>query len=269
MEQFRTIYTKNIFHLGDCIYSLIMLKNIQDYIEKNNILVYFYCEDQYICQVRDFNTSSNVTIDSLGNIPPGIDPVDLWIGSHTHDYNFFMAGERDDYTAYDVFFCKYYNNILKKLDIPVVINQFTYSDSDLVDRCKNINERTNGKYMDIDFLINNSAPRSGQLDYNFQEWEEFIIELSKKYNVVTTQKVPNIKCTYDDNLTVKDIAAVALNAKQIIAIESGVMSGLYNTYITEDSSKKVYNLSRYHVHRCSFSNFIWYSTLNEIRFLLE
>jgi hypothetical protein len=157
---------------------------------------------------------------------------------------------------------------LKKINIPVVIKKFTYSDADLVYRCKLINERTDNKYMDIDFLINNGAPRSGQLNYNVSEWDSFIIELSKKYNVVTTQKVHNIKCTRDDNLPVKDIAAIALNAKNIIAIESGVISGLYNTYITDDSSKTVYNISNEYKHRCSFRNFNFKFSLSELIFLL-
>ena len=265
----RIIYTKNEWHLGDCIYSMIMLKNIQDYVEKNNIIVYFYCGDEYIWQVRDFNNSANIIVESVRNMPLEGVVHNLWIGCTDYEYNWYSAIVKEDYAGYDIFFCNFYNNILKKIEIPIVINKFTYSDSDLIDRCKVINERTDNKYIDIDFLINNGKPCSDQLIYNINEWDNFITELSKKYNVVTTQKVHNIKCTRDDNLPVKDIAAIALNAKNIIAIESGVISGLYNTYITEDSSKTVYNLSREYVHRCSFHNFQFKFNLGELAFLLE
>jgi len=265
----RIIYTKNEWHLGDCIYSMIMLKNIQDYIEKNNIIIYFYCIDEYIWQVRDFNNSTNIIVESIRDIPPGVDIYNLWIGYTDYEYNWYSAITKQDYIGYDVFFCNFYNNILKKLDIPVVISSFTYSDADLIERCKQINEKTDNKYVNIDFLINNSSPCSGQLDYDINVWNDFITKLSKKYNVVTTQKVHNVKCTRDEKLPVKDIAAIALNAKNIIAIESGVISGLYNKFITEDSSKIVYNLSREYVHRCSFPNFNLKYSLDELVFLLE
>jgi len=264
----RIIYTKNEFHLGDCIHSLIMFKNIQKYIETNNTLLYFYCQNEHLWQVRDFNNSPNIIVESLNNIPPGVEVNNLWIGCTEHECNWFNEYSRNDYVSYDTFFCKFYNNILKKLDIPIVINDFTYSDPDLVDRCKQINELTHNKYTNIDFLINNGEPCSGQLHYDINEWNYFITELSKKYNVVTTQKVNNVKCTRDDNLPVKDIAAIALNAKNIIAIESGVITGFYNTYITEDSSKTVYQLSKYYTHRCSFRNFNYKSSLSELYFLL-
>lgn len=265
----RTIYTKNAWHLGDCIYSSIMLKKIQNYIEENDIVVYFYCEDEYIWQVRDFNNSANIIVESIRELPPGVDVHDLWMGCTDYEYNWFSAITKEDFISYNSYFCDLYNEILRKLEIPVVINSFTYSDTDLVDRCKRINEQTNGKYLDIDFLINNGAPRSGQLNYDINEWDNFITKLGEKYNVVTTQKVNNIKCTRDDNLPVKDIAAISLNAKNIIAIESGVTSGLYNTYVTEDPSKTVYTLSKEYVHGCSFPNFNFKVSLRELEFLLE
>jgi hypothetical protein len=141
-------------------------------------------------------------------------------------------------------------------------------DTELFSRCDNINKCTNNKYLNIDFLINNAYPMSGQINYDINEWNNFILQLSKKYNVVTTQKVHDIKCTRDDNLTVKDIASISLNITNFIFIESGVISGLYNKYITENSKVTVYNLSKYEYHKCSFHNFIWKSSINELRFLL-
>ena len=96
----------------------------------------------------------------------------------------------------------------------------------------------------------------------------FIIDLSKKYNVVTTQKVDGIKCTRDYNLTVKDIAAISLNIPKFIAIESGVITGLYNKFVVDNPQKVVFTLSNYAYHACSFNNFIWVSGINKLRFLL-
>jgi hypothetical protein len=148
------------------------------------------------------------------------------------------------------------------------MDKFIYIDADLFTRCDNINKTTNNKYMNIDFLINNGSPRSGQINYNINEWNTFILQLSKKYNIVTTQKVDGIKCTRDDNLNVKDIAAIALNINNFICIESGVISALYNKYITENNKVVMYNLSQYNYLKCSFPNFIWKSHINELNFLL-
>ena len=144
-----------------------------------------------------------------------------------------------------------------------------YKDNNLFDRCKHINSKTNNKYASIDFIINNSEPKSGQFDYNLNEFNNFIVELNKKYNIVTTQKVENIKCTRDDDLTAKDIAAIALNAKNIISIESGIIAGLYNKYIADNNNINFYNLSKYDYHECSFSNFHLKKNLNELLFLLD
>ena len=261
------IYTKNLLHLGDCIYSFILFYNIKDYIEKHNIIIYFYCLDIHIRQVKDFNCSNNILIFTQHHIPTDVKVYDLWIGSPEYSYNWYSNIEEPTIIPYDVFFCKYYNNFLKIVGIPIEIEKFIYEDNELFTRCEKINNITNNKYLNIDFLINNSTPRSEQVEYDINIWEHFIIQLSKKYNIVTTQKVDNIKCTRDDNLTVKDIAAISLNIKNFIAIESGVMSGLYNKYITENANV-VYNLSKYDYHACSFSNFNIKNNIEDLYFLL-
>lgn len=263
-----TIYTKNECHLGDCIYSMIMFKNINHYLEEHNITVYFYCDDENLPQVKDFNNSPRIIVDSLSKMNTSERIYDLWIGSSNYEYSYFPAIRDPGYTTYDEFFCKFYNNILTIMNIPVKLNTFIYSDEDLVSRRDKIVARTNDGYKDIDFLINNGTPRSGQYHYNVSEWNDFITKLSKKCKVVTTQKVDGVKCTREDNLMVADIAAISLNAKNIIAIESGVISGFYNKYITEDPNKKVYTLSNYAEHKCSFANFTWISELNQLNFLV-
>jgi hypothetical protein len=59
------------------------------------------------------------------------------------------------------------------------------------------------------------------------------------------QKVENIKCTRDYNLTAKDIAAISLNIKRFIVIESGIIAGLYNDYLVDNLDVTVYNLSKF------------------------
>ena len=156
---------------------------------------------------------------------------------------------------------------VKKMNIPVTIEKFVYKDTELLKRCVDINVRTNEYYNNIDFLINNATPNSGQFDYDLLEFNHFITKLSKKYNVVTTQKVESIKCTRDYDLTAKDIAAISLNIKNFIAIESGIIASLYNEYIVDNPNVTVYNLSKYDYHFCSFENFHYKKNLKELGFL--
>jgi len=69
-----------------------------------------------------------------------------------------------------------------------------------------------------------------------------------KYNLVTTTKVEGIHCTSNDNLTVKDIAALSTKVKVIIAVNSGVVPGLLNEY-TLSNVKQVYTFD----DRCFYS----------------
>ena len=267
MVDVEIIYTKNLLHLGDCIYSLIFFYNIHDYLKNNNIFIYFYCLNDHYPQIKDFNNLDNVKIFSFECIPNNQKVYDLWIGSNDYNYNWYIA-INEPIIAYDIFFCKYYNNILKIMNIPITIEKFLYKDNELLKRCMDINIRTNNNYDNIDFLINNGTPNSGQFDYNLLEFDNFIIKLSKKYNVVTTQKVENIKCTRDYNLTAKDIAAISLNIKNFIVIESGVVAGLYNEFLADNENVTIYKLSNYYYHFCSFKNFHHINNLQELHFLI-
>ena len=63
--------------------------------------------------------------------------------------------------------------------------------------------------------------------------------LDEKYSIVTTKKIEGINCTRDDNLTVKNIGALSTKVKVIIAINTGVVPALLNTY-TLSTVKKFY-----------------------------
>ena len=69
MTSNKTIFTKNSAHLGDCIFCCVFFNKIKKYIEDNNIIFYFYCESDNYKQVIEFNTSKNVIIKTLSEIP--------------------------------------------------------------------------------------------------------------------------------------------------------------------------------------------------------
>jgi hypothetical protein len=89
------------------------------------------------------------------------------------------------------------------------------------------------EYKSVDILILNSVPYSGQYNYNKDVWDNYIMQLNSKFNIATTTKVDGVLCTFDKNLTIKDIAALSTHAKVIIAINSGVFPGLLNVHTME------------------------------------
>jgi hypothetical protein len=258
----RIIYMYNEFHFGDCVFCCNMFSHIKKYIEENNIFIQFYCNSENISQVTEFNQSKNISIFSLENKPNGVEIYNLWIANPECSYNFYSRNN----DPYDVFLCNFYNNFLEKINIPIKIEKLLYKDDDLLTRYNDINSRTNNKYKNIDFLIVNGKPLSFQFDYIKEEWDDFIKKLNAKYNVVTTDKVEDIKCTRDDGLTLKDIAAISTKAKIIVTIDTGPAAGFYNVY-TMDYVDKIYIL--HNENTWAYPKFVTTRSLSELNFLTE
>jgi hypothetical protein len=260
----KKINTYNSNHLGDTIFCFICFYYIKHYIEENNIQIHFFCNDVNIPQLSEFNYSPNISIFPIENKPDNEEIHDLWIGQSI-EYNYYDA-VMGKHEYFDVFLSNFYTIFLQKLNIPIKIEKFIYNDAGLYERSCEINHKTNNKYTNIDFLFNNSRPCSGQIDYNEYEWDYFAIELSKKYNIVTTKKLHNIKCTLDDNLTVRDIAAISTRIKKFILLGNGVAAGLMNNYIVHNAEIVYYLCGRDVI---SFPNFVNKTHINQMLFLLQ
>ena len=259
----KIFYTKNEYHLGDNIFCCIVFCKIKDYIEQNNITINHYCNSDHIVQINEFTNSKNINILPLSDIPQNETIIDMWIASPDYSYRFFTTKEE-----YDVFLCKFYNNILNIMNIPIEFKSFVFDNDDLSIREKQLNEQTDNYYANYNMLIINGTPRSGQVPYNKEEWDSTIQKLSQKYNIITTQKVDGIKCTRDHNLTARDIAAISGKAEIIIAIDSGVAAGIYNKSVVENV-KYVYYLCTHDKCYNSFPNFIKKNNITELLFLMD
>ena len=119
-----------------------------------------------------------------------------------------------------------FNVLLQKYQIPITVNSFEYKDDDLFKRYDKLIDI----HKNINILIINSTPRSKQYNYNKLEWNNFIIKLNTKYIVATTEKINDDIISLHD-VSVKNIAAIALNIKTIIAINTGPFIPLFNTDI--------------------------------------
>jgi len=207
----------NEYHLGDNIFSFILFYNIKNYIENNNIIINYYCLSQYHKQLLEFKCTNNVNLLSLTE-PIGIN---LWIGNTDYPINYYNNNK-----SFNLFYVDFFNQFLLQQNLEIKIDNLEYTDTDLLIRYDNLDN----KYKNINVLIINSDPQSLQYHKNEDEWNEFIINMNNKYNIVTTKKVSNLLCTLDNDLTIKDIASISINCDIIIAINTGIVPALLNTY---------------------------------------
>ena len=212
-----------------------MFYNIKKYIEENNIKIFYYALEEHLYQLNEFVCSPNICLLDL-KLKPNCS-IELWGDEPL--FKFHKDHENNPYIM-NVFLKMFYNNVLNLLNIDFTINRFFYVDEELVTRYEKIPD----KYKNFDILIVNSQPRSNQFDYVKSEWDDYIVYLSKYFNILTTTKVYDLQCTYDDNLTVKDIGSLSRKAKVIIAINSGVLPCLLN-YDTLTSVKSFYTFDKW------------------------
>ena len=209
----RIIEAQNGHHLGDNIINFIFFYKIKDYIEANNIFIHYYCLNQYHKNLNDFNCSHNIKILDFEN----------------RGHVIWQAGVGNHLRYIEDKLCEMFNIFLNANCIPISVTAFEYEDSDLFKRFEELDE----KYKKVDILIINSKPLSSQYNYNKIEWDSFITRLSQNYTLATTEKV-NDNIVSLENVSVKNIAAIALNVKKIIAINTGPSIPLYNKNILDN-----------------------------------
>ena len=246
----RIIDLYNPYHLGDSVFMMILFYNIKDYIENNNIIINYYCNENYHNQLNEFNCTNNV---KLLNYTENNIGLNVWIGNNNLKYNYF-----NNNLPLNDFYVIFFNQLLELCDIKYKINYLMYKDEKLLNRYN--------KYNNIDYLIINSVPLSNQYNYNEDDWNNLCIKLNQKYKIITTKKIDGILCTLDDNLTIKDIASLSTQIKNIIGVNTGVMPGLFNEYTLNNINVLYYfddNVTY------SYSKFVKKTNINDLNFLVN
>lgn len=218
-----------LYHLGDNIINFIFFNKIKEYIEKNDITINYYCYGKYHKNLIEFKCSNNINIRELDpNILSENFGKNVTINNMYHLWQ-ATINIKPKCKSIEEILCTMFNLFLKHHNIPIIVDAFEYQDDDLIHRYSLLED----SYKKVDILLINSTPLSKQYVYNKCLWDDFIISLSKKYKVAITEMVnnsnENIVCL--DNFSVKQIAAVALGVKIIIAINTGPSIPLYNTDI--------------------------------------
>lgn len=255
-------------HLGDNVFMMIFFYNIKEYIEEHNIIILYYCSHIHMRQIMEFQCSNNIHILDLdiqhldNTIATNVSLANVELKLNWHSY--FKQYKTSEYIVYEHFYGLFYNNLLEIMGIPQQsrIIDLNYQDEDLLTRFENLPLA----YKNIDILIINSQPLSQQFNLNHDIWNPYITLLHQRYNVVTTKKVEGVKCTMDDDMTIKTIAAISTRSKVVIAINTGVLPGFFNTY-SFDYVKKWFIFDKtitYHYPRFEHKNEITDISLDEL-----
>ena len=257
------LHLHNSYHLGDNVFNFILFNKLKKYID-NEYIINYYCQPEYINQVSEFKISNNIYIKDICEKP--VQSIEMWINNrelhYNHDKEHISLREKGiQRICYNKFYVMFFNFVLYHLKINLKITNLNYKDRNLIDRYKEINERYNNKYSNIDILFLNSQPMSQQYDYNKDEWDTYIKNMNNHFKIITTTKVDGIKCTMDDNLTIKDIASISTKTKVIIAVNSGVFPGCLNDY-TLKNIKHVYIFDNNNYY--DYPNFENKNNINEI-----
>jgi hypothetical protein len=217
----KVYHLHNIYGLGDSVFNFILFYQIKKYIEDNNIKIFYYTKKEYLSQLKEFICSPNIFLSFLEMKPSR--SIELWVNNEFFEYR---NDKQNKPMCYNLYYKIFFNNVIKKLNFNLTLDKFLYYDDDLLNRYDNLPD----KCKNFDIMISNSTPFSGQYDYKKDIWDNYIINLNNHFKIITTTKVDGVLCTYDYNLTIKDIASLSTKAKVVIAINSGVMPGLLNYY---------------------------------------
>ena len=237
--------------LGDALFCMIYFFNIKDYLNENNIQINFYIRSQFLDDIKEFSIA-NINFFDIDKKPLE-NVTDFWVGNTHEGLN---LDQLNPTKCWSIFLKEVFSYIGKQMNLPP-IQEFSYTDPTLLEIYNNLDD----KYKNVDILIINGKPTSNQLNYKDDEWNLFCKNLSLLYKIVTTDKVDTIQCTRDDNLSVKNIAAISTKVKYIIAVNTGPIVACYNTYALQNV-KKWYifdNTTQY-----KLPNFIMNKSFNDI-----
>ena len=244
-------------HLGDIIFNVFFLNKLKEYIEKNNITIEYYVNIKYHKDINDFINSKNIIIKDYKKTGYNMESNIFGLYSYHSFLNYYIYYYilNNKKIPYNILYLNVFKIHCDNLNIPIKINNFYNEDETLLTDYDNLKD----VYKNIDILIINSIPRSGQYNFNVKEWDNFVKYLNEKHKIVTTKKVENISCTWDDELTIKKISAISTRSKVIIAINTGPATAIFNKY-TLSYSKKIYILD----NRVQYTNIQQLENINNL-----
>ena len=229
-------------HYGDNLINLKFFYNIARHLKEKGIKIHYYYNDEYIKDINELNQyvdPNTLVLHPMKEMP--VNAIELWMGNPIDGVTHL------DYLNYTN---KFYKMILDKVGLAHrgIDTSFFQKEPYLLD----IYNKLDPKFKDLDILIINSKPQSGQFHDTAGKLDALSIRLAKKYKVAITNPIAdsNISCTFTavPKLTMRDIGAVSTHAKYIIAVFTGPIIPCFNSY-TKESVKKWFIMNN---HNCDF-----------------
>lgn len=214
----RVFHFTNGGHYGDSIFNLRFFYNNAELLKANGIYIYYYYPP-HITRVEELQRYVDGGCVELknGGAPPEV--AELW-----------MKNSIDGATAWDnisVYYSLFYRNILRTFELEDKgVDTSLFQKEDYL---QGIYEGLDDTYKDIDILVINAEPKSGQFAYNKEEMDSLIHTMSKRFRIVTTSPVDStIPSTMAGGLSLQDIGAVSTHAKYIFGVHSGPLIPCFN-----------------------------------------
>ena len=208
-------------HYGDNILNLKFFYNISPTLKEKNIFIHYYYDTNYV-KNRDeldrYVNTETLILHPLEEKPATA--IQLWMGNDIGSTK---------HTDVDNYFNLFYKQILTYLglqDLPIDTSLYQKEDY-LLD----IYNKLDPKFKDIDVLLLNNPPASGQFDFDKTAFDALANRLlSKKFKVVLLAPVGDIPSTNADGLSLQDIGAISTHAKYIIGTNTGALAPCFNIY---------------------------------------
>jgi len=227
------------FHVGDNLMNLRFFFYLSPILKERGIKINYYYDTSY-----KYNTLHNliqyvdpevVTLKDWGERPST--SIRLWMGDSINDLNY--------YDHIELYHEQFYLKILNHLGI-------TGNNSMWIDEPYLLNtyDQLEDKYKNIDILIINSPGRSGQYN-DTTELNNICIELNKKYNIVTTEKI-NDEIKTAEHLLLREVGAISTHATYVIAVCTGPFCCCFN-YYSKHYVKKWFVLSDFKFYSIPYS----------------
>jgi hypothetical protein len=195
--------------------------------KEKGIKVKYLFDSNYIKNVDELQRYVNPETVELEPLTPTLpeSAIELWMGNPIEG----KSAECGDNCVFDNYYREFYTMILSKLGIdPAGIDVSLYQDEPYL---QDIYNKLDPKFKDLDILIINATPQSGQFIHDKKKIDAMSSHLAKNFKIAVTTPLDEDKsvvCTMTDNLKLQDIGAISTHAKHIIAIHSGPITPCFN-----------------------------------------
>ena len=245
----------NKYHYGDHILNLKFLFNISNKIKEKGIKIKYIYDPEYLKNVDELERYVNPETLELETFK-GQNPqsgTELWMGNA-------IEGRQNkcnnNNCIFDNYYREFYTMILSKLGIdPAGIDVSLYQDEPYL---QDIYNKLDPKFKDLDILIINATPHSGQFNYDKKKMDAMCSHLAKKFKIAVTTPLDEDKsvvCTMTENLKLQDIGAISTHTKYIVGVHSGPLMACY-TAATKANVKKWIIFNDWGVNHSEINNVI-------------